>query len=268
MPVESNIQDIGGIEKFSERNTSSSAHFATNSKLKRSMCSKEVLSSSPSPLLSPPSPSRLRSLLLNRRRPCVHLHALLSLAAAGTRGPPSTSSSPCSPPRAAPAPPRTTSPPSPPTSSAASSPTPPPLAARRLLREQSVGRRLPLPQGRVRGDRRLRLQGGDPIRRFPNQGSRPLSARDYYDVLGVSKNASPAEIKKAYYELAKKLHPDANKGDADADAERKFQEVQQAYEVVLINMKKLLQEVEQAQVDHLKVDLAILSRTSLAAAAE
>ncbi|KAK3131456.1 hypothetical protein QOZ80_6AG0506680 [Eleusine coracana subsp. coracana] len=61
-------------------------------------------------------------------------------------------------------------------------------------------------------------------------GTRPVAARDYYDVLGVSKNASQAEIKKAYYALAKKLHPDTNKGDADA--ERKFQEVQRAYETL------------------------------------
>ncbi|KAG2609003.1 chaperone protein dnaJ GFA2, mitochondrial-like [Panicum virgatum] len=61
-------------------------------------------------------------------------------------------------------------------------------------------------------------------------GTRPVAARDYYDVLGVSKNASQADIKKAYYGLAKKLHPDTNKGDADA--ERKFQEVQRAYETL------------------------------------
>nr|AFK34599.1 unknown [Lotus japonicus] len=60
-------------------------------------------------------------------------------------------------------------------------------------------------------------------------GSAPL-ARDYYDVLGVSKNASSSEIKKAYYGLAKKLHPDTNKGDPEA--EKKFQEVSLAYEVL------------------------------------
>ncbi|XP_065871399.1 chaperone protein dnaJ GFA2, mitochondrial [Euphorbia lathyris] len=60
-------------------------------------------------------------------------------------------------------------------------------------------------------------------------GSASMS-RDYYDVLGVSKNASSSEIKKAYYALAKKLHPDTNKDDPEA--EKKFQEVSKAYEVL------------------------------------
>ncbi|KAK7243610.1 hypothetical protein RIF29_38416 [Crotalaria pallida] len=60
-------------------------------------------------------------------------------------------------------------------------------------------------------------------------GSAPL-AKDFYDVLGVSKNASASEIKKAYYGLAKKLHPDTNKDDPEA--EKKFQEVSLAYEVL------------------------------------
>ncbi|CAA6660587.1 unnamed protein product [Spirodela intermedia] len=75
-----------------------------------------------------------------------------------------------------------------------------------------------------------------PSRSF--HGSRPMCVRDYYEVLGVTKNASPSEIKKAYYALAKKLHPDTNKDDAEA--ERKFQEVQRAYEVLKDDEKRSL----------------------------
>ncbi|GMP41836.1 hypothetical protein CsSME_00011794 [Camellia sinensis var. sinensis] len=57
-----------------------------------------------------------------------------------------------------------------------------------------------------------------------------MAARDYYDTLGVNKNATASEIKKAYYGLAKQLHPDTNKHDPEA--EKKFQEVQKAYEVL------------------------------------
>jgi DnaJ-class molecular chaperone len=53
---------------------------------------------------------------------------------------------------------------------------------------------------------------------------------DYYAVLGVPRGASGADIKKAYYALAKKFHPDANKSDPSAEA--KFQEVSKAYEVL------------------------------------
>ena len=53
--------------------------------------------------------------------------------------------------------------------------------------------------------------------------------RDFYEVLGVSKNASKDEIKSAYRKLAKKYHPDINK---DPDAPKKFEEVQEAYDVL------------------------------------
>jgi DnaJ-class molecular chaperone len=55
-------------------------------------------------------------------------------------------------------------------------------------------------------------------------------AEDYYKTLGVAHNASPAEIQKAYYELAKKYHPDKNPGDKTA--KKKFQQVQSAFDVL------------------------------------
>lgn len=56
------------------------------------------------------------------------------------------------------------------------------------------------------------------------------SKRDYYEVLGVSKDADDAAIKKAYRVLAKKYHPDANPGDKEAEA--KFKEASEAYAVL------------------------------------
>ena len=60
--------------------------------------------------------------------------------------------------------------------------------------------------------------------------------RDYYEVLGLSKNATGAEIKKAYRKLALKYHPDKNQGD-DA-AEDKFKEAAEAYEILSNAEKK------------------------------
>ena len=54
--------------------------------------------------------------------------------------------------------------------------------------------------------------------------------RDYYEVLGVSKDATPEELKKAYRQLALKYHPDRNPGDKEA--EEKFKEAAEAYEVL------------------------------------
>src|SRR5262252_9980359 len=57
-----------------------------------------------------------------------------------------------------------------------------------------------------------------------------MAKRDFYEVLGVSKGASEADIKKAYRRLARKLHPDVNPGDKAA--QKRFQEVQEAYDVL------------------------------------
>jgi len=59
-----------------------------------------------------------------------------------------------------------------------------------------------------------------------------MSKRDYYEVLGVQKNASEAEIKKAYRRLAMKHHPDRNTGDKAEVAEKTFKEAKEAYEVI------------------------------------
>lgn len=62
-----------------------------------------------------------------------------------------------------------------------------------------------------------------------------MDKRDYYEVLGVSKNASSDEIKSAFRKLAKKYHPDVSK---EPDAEAKFKEVQEAYAVLSDDQKR------------------------------
>ncbi len=59
-----------------------------------------------------------------------------------------------------------------------------------------------------------------------------MTKRDYYEVLGVPKNASEEEIKKSYRKLAMKHHPDRNQGDSSKVAEEKFKEAKEAYEML------------------------------------
>jgi len=62
--------------------------------------------------------------------------------------------------------------------------------------------------------------------------------RDYYEILGISKSAGPDEIKKAYRNLALKYHPDRVTADKKKEAEEKFKEMSEAYEVMMDPQKK------------------------------
>ncbi|KAM6166146.1 dnaJ homolog subfamily A member 3, mitochondrial [Erethizon dorsatum] len=66
--------------------------------------------------------------------------------------------------------------------------------------------------------------------------STPLPKEDYYQILGVPRNANQKEIKKAYYQLAKKYHPDTNKDDPKA--KEKFSQLAEAYEVLSDEVKR------------------------------
>ena len=61
-------------------------------------------------------------------------------------------------------------------------------------------------------------------------------ARDYYEILGLSKSASDSEIKSSYRKLAMKYHPDRNPGDKKA--EEKFKEISESYEILKDPQKK------------------------------
>jgi molecular chaperone DnaJ len=65
-----------------------------------------------------------------------------------------------------------------------------------------------------------------------------MAKRDYYDILGVPRNAEEEDIKKAYRKLAMKFHPDRNQGDKAKASEEKFKEVKEAYEMLTDPQKR------------------------------
>ena len=81
-----------------------------------------------------------------------------------------------------------------------------------------------------------------------------MSKRDYYEVLGIDRNATDADIKKSYRTLSKKYHTDLNPGDKEA--ERKLKEVNEAYEV-LSNPEKSIDQFSHAGTDPMGLAVSV-----------
>src|SRR3954452_16468385 len=64
----------------------------------------------------------------------------------------------------------------------------------------------------------------------PERSFTAMADRDYYEILGVARDATPEQVKKAYRTLARKYHPDVNPGDKKAEAN--FKEAQSAYDIL------------------------------------
>ena len=75
------------------------------------------------------------------------------------------------------------------------------------------------------------------------------SKQDYYEVLGVSRNAKEDEIRKTYRKLARKYHPDLNPGDKSA--EERFKKVQEAYDVLSDAKKRQVYDQHGFYSDHI-----------------
>src|SRR5258706_1234339 len=88
-------------------------------------------------------------------------------------------------------------------------------------------------------------------RRWASNHLSPMAKRDYYQVLGVNRDAPEEEIKKAFRKLAMKYHPDRNPETKDKESEEKFKEAKEAYEVLCDQKKRAAyDQFGHAGVDH------------------
>ena len=100
-----------------------------------------------------------------------------------------------------------------------------------------------------------------------------MSKRDYYEILGVSKNATPQEIKKGYRQIAIKYHPDKNPDDKGA--EENFKKAAEAYEILSDDNKKARYERQStnhhghaplsSQTQAYQIDILVASRQTIKA---
>ncbi|KAG0503756.1 hypothetical protein HPP92_003828 [Vanilla planifolia] len=89
-------------------------------------------------------------------------------------------------------------------------------------------------------------------RSFHATGSSYIRERDYYEILGIPKDAAVEDIKKAFHNLAKKYHPDANKNSPAA--KRKFQEIREAYETLQDPGKRAQYDMEFSRTESVSYD--------------
>ena len=86
-----------------------------------------------------------------------------------------------------------------------------------------------------------------------------VAGADYYQILGVDKNADEKQIRNAYRQLSKKYHPDKNAGDESA--QQKFMEISNAYDVLMDNEKRQI--YDRYGEDGLKMVKAVVNREAI-----